>query len=119
MTLMATTSLAYYCGIDDLNLPYLAAGATGLVSVTANLTATPNANLIHAIQLGDLDTARAIHRSLIPTTAALTANSQGAPNTKATLAELRIIPHPTVRLPLLEGQPSSSLALAGASQARA
>ncbi|WP_328323064.1 4-hydroxy-tetrahydrodipicolinate synthase [Kribbella sp. NBC_00382] len=103
MTLMST--LAYYCGIDDLNLPYLAAGATGLVSVTANLTATPNADLIHAIRTGDLDTARAIHRSQIPVTAALTAASQGAANSKAALAELRIIPHRSVRLPLLEGQP--------------
>jgi 4-hydroxy-tetrahydrodipicolinate synthase len=114
MTLMATTSLAYYCGTDDLNLPYLAAGATGLVSVTANLTAAPNATLIHAIQTGDLPTAQTIHRSQIPTTTALTANSQPAPNTKAALAILGIIPHATVRLPLLETQPSSPLTLAGA-----
>jgi 4-hydroxy-tetrahydrodipicolinate synthase len=115
MTLMSTTTLAYYCGIDDLNLPYLAAGATGVVSVTGNLTATPNATLIQAIHSGDLDAARAIHRSLIPITTALTESSQGAPNTKATLAELGIIPHPTVRLPLLKGQPSSSLTLTNAS----
>lgn len=108
MTLMSTTPLAYYCGIDDLNLPYLAAGATGLVSVTANLTATPNANLIHAIHTGNLDTARAIHRFQLPVTTALTAASQGAANTKAALAELGIIPHPSVRLPLVEGQPGSS-----------
>ncbi|GAA0955231.1 4-hydroxy-tetrahydrodipicolinate synthase [Kribbella koreensis] len=103
MTLMATTSLAYYCGIDDLNLPYLAAGATGLVSVTANLTAGPNAALLDAIRTSDLPTAQAIHRSQIPTTTALT-TSQGAPNTKAALAELGVIPHATVRLPLLEGR---------------
>ncbi|MFI5707828.1 4-hydroxy-tetrahydrodipicolinate synthase [Kribbella sp. NPDC051620] len=112
MTVMATTDLAYYCGIDDLNLPYLAAGATGLVSVTGNLTATPNADLIQAIRTGDLDTARAIHVSQIPVTAALTTASQGAANSKAALAELGIIPHPSVRLPLVEGQPGSILALA-------
>ena len=28
MSVMARTSLAYYCGIDELNLPYLACGAT-------------------------------------------------------------------------------------------
>jgi 4-hydroxy-tetrahydrodipicolinate synthase len=115
MTLMATTDLAYYCGIDELNLPYLAAGATGLVSVTGNLTATPNADLIQAIRTGDLDTARAIHVSQIPVTAALTTASQGAANSKAALAELGIIPHPSVRLPLVEGQPGSILALAGVS----
>jgi 4-hydroxy-tetrahydrodipicolinate synthase len=114
MTLMATTSLAYYCGIDELNLPYLAVGATGLVSVTGNLTATPNADLIRAIRTGDLETARAIHMSQIPVTAALTTASQGAANSKAALAELGIIPHPSVRLPLVEGQPGSILALTGA-----
>ncbi|MER6792234.1 4-hydroxy-tetrahydrodipicolinate synthase, partial [Amycolatopsis mediterranei] len=39
MTVMARTSLAYYCGIDELNLPYLACGAAGLVSVVANVAA--------------------------------------------------------------------------------
>ncbi|MEV6414246.1 4-hydroxy-tetrahydrodipicolinate synthase [Kribbella sp. NPDC051718] len=101
MSLMSTTALAYYCGTDDLNLPYLATGATGLVSVTGNLTAAPNADLIQAIRTGDLDTAQAVHRSQIPITTALTADSQGAPNTKAALAELGIIPHASVRLPLM------------------
>jgi 4-hydroxy-tetrahydrodipicolinate synthase len=105
MTLMATTSLAYYCGIDELNLPYLAAGAIGMVSVTGNLTATPNADLIHAIQIGDLDTARAIHRSLIPSTDAIMGSSQGIAMTKAALAHLGVLPHATLRLPLLEPSP--------------
>ncbi|NEA32843.1 4-hydroxy-tetrahydrodipicolinate synthase [Streptomyces sp. SID13031] len=105
MTVMAGTSLAYYCGIDDLNLPYLAAGATGVVSVIGNLYADHNAALIHAIHTGDLDTARSIHRSLIPSTAALTGTSQGATMTKAALAELGVIPHATPRLPLLESPP--------------
>ena len=43
MSVMARTSLAYYCGIDELNLPYLACGATGVVSVVgmSSPTATP------------------------------------------------------------------------------
>lgn len=102
MTLMVTTPLAYYCGIDDLNLPYLAAGAIGVVSVTGNLHAHHNATLIDAIRTGDLDAARAIHRYLIPLATAITHASQGAATTKAALAHLGVIPHPTVRLPLLE-----------------
>jgi 4-hydroxy-tetrahydrodipicolinate synthase len=105
MTVMAGTSLAYYCGIDDLNLPYLAAGATGVVSVTGNLHAHHNASLIHAIHTGDLATARSIHRSLIPLTTAITGTSQGAAMAKAALAELGILPHATLRLPLLEPSP--------------
>ena len=30
MSVMGRTSLAYYCGIDELSLPYLACGATGV-----------------------------------------------------------------------------------------
>ncbi|WBQ02257.1 4-hydroxy-tetrahydrodipicolinate synthase [Kribbella sp. CA-293567] len=102
MTVMAESPLAYYCGIDELNLPYLTAGATGLVSVIGNLVADHNAALIQAVRTSDLPTAQAIQRSLISLTAALMGTSQGASTTKAVLAELGIIPHATARLPLLE-----------------
>jgi 4-hydroxy-tetrahydrodipicolinate synthase len=102
MSVMATTSLAYYCGIDELNLPYLAAGATGLVSVVGNVAADRNAELIRAVRDGDLTTARAVQTALLPLTAAVMRTSQGAIMAKAALAELGIIPHATVRLPLTE-----------------
>ena len=102
MSVMARTSLAYYCGIDELNLPYLACGATGVVSVVGNVAADRNAELIRAVRAADLDTARAIQSSLIPLVDAIMGTSQGAVMAKAALAELGIIPHATVRLPLLE-----------------
>jgi 4-hydroxy-tetrahydrodipicolinate synthase len=105
MSVMAGTSLAYYCGIDELNLPYLACGATGVVSVVGNVAAARNAELIRAVRNGDLDSARAIHGSLIPLVEAIMRTSQGATMAKAALAELGIIPHATVRLPLLESPP--------------
>jgi 4-hydroxy-tetrahydrodipicolinate synthase len=105
MSVMARTSLAYYCGIDELNLPYLACGATGVVSVVGNIVADRNAELIRAVRGGDLDTARAIHRSLIALVDAIMRTSQGAIMAKAALAELGIIPHATVRLPLIESPP--------------
>jgi 4-hydroxy-tetrahydrodipicolinate synthase len=105
MSVMAGTSLAYYCGIDELNLPYLACGATGVVSVVGNVVADRNAELIQAVRAGDLDTANTIQRSLIPLVDAIMRTSQGAVMAKAALAELGIIPHATVRLPLLEPQP--------------
>jgi 4-hydroxy-tetrahydrodipicolinate synthase len=101
-SVMARTSLAYYCGIDELNLPYLACGATGVLSVVGNVVADRNAQLIRAVRDGDLDSARAIHESLIPLVDAVMRTSPGAVTAKAALAELGIIPHGTVRLPLLE-----------------
>lgn len=102
MSVMTRTSLAYYCGIDELNLPYLACGATGVVSVVGNVVADRNAELIRAVRSSDLDSARAIQSSLIPLADSIMRSSQGAIMAKAALAELGIIPHATVRLPLLE-----------------
>jgi 4-hydroxy-tetrahydrodipicolinate synthase len=112
MTVMTRTSLAYYCGIDELNLPYLACGATGVVSVVGNLVADRNAELIRAVRAGDLDSANTIQRSLIPLVDAVMRTSQGAIMAKAALAELGLIPHATVRLPLLEAEPAHLLRLA-------
>ncbi len=105
MSVMARSSLAYYCGIDELNLPYLACGATGVVSVVGNAFADRNARLIRAVRGGDLDTARAVQDELHPLTAAIMRTSQGAIMAKAALAELGVIPHATVRLPLIESPP--------------
>ncbi|MFJ9852840.1 4-hydroxy-tetrahydrodipicolinate synthase [Streptomyces sp. NPDC101150] len=105
MSVMERTSLAYYCGIDELNLPYLACGATGVVSVVGNVVADRNAQLIRAVRSGDLGSAKAIQASLLPLTAAIMRTTQGAIMAKAALAELGIIPHPTVRGPLLEPLP--------------
>jgi 4-hydroxy-tetrahydrodipicolinate synthase len=106
MSVMARTSLAYYCGIDELNLPYLACGATGVVSVVGNVVADRNAELVRAVRCGDLDSARVIQESLTPLVDAIMRTSQGAIMAKAALAQLGIIPHATVRLPLLESPPA-------------
>jgi 4-hydroxy-tetrahydrodipicolinate synthase len=105
MSVMARTSLAYYCGIDELNLPHLACGATGVVSVVGNVAADRTAALIQAVRSGQLELARVIHGSLVPLVEAIMRTSQGAIMAKAALAELGIIPHATMRLPLLEAPP--------------
>ncbi|PTR45157.1 4-hydroxy-tetrahydrodipicolinate synthase [Rhodococcus sp. OK611] len=102
MTVMAGSSLAYYCGSDELNLPYLSIGACGVVSVVGNIVADRNAELIRAVRSEDLESARGIQRSLLGLTEAVMRTSQGAIMAKAALAELGIIPHATVRMPLLE-----------------
>ncbi len=110
MSLMQSTTLAYYCGIDELNLPYLACGATGLVSVVGNVAGDRTAELIRAVRRGDLAAARAINESLMPLTRVLMRTSSGAIMAKAALAELGIIEDATVRLPLVES-PAEHLAL--------
>lgn len=118
VSVMAQTSLAYYCGIDELNLPYLAAGASGVVSVVGNVAPAQITELIQAVRRGDLPLARTIHRSLVPLTDAIMRTSQGPIMAKGALAELGILDHATVRLPLLESPPEDleklRLALAGA-----
>lgn len=105
MSVLSRTALAYYCGIDELNLPYLACGATGVVSVVGNIVADRNAELIAAVRRGDLESARAIQTALIPLADTIMRTSQGAIMAKAALAALGIIPHATVRLPLVESPP--------------
>ncbi|GIF48260.1 4-hydroxy-tetrahydrodipicolinate synthase [Asanoa ferruginea] len=102
MSIMVGTSLAYYCGIDELNLPYLACGAAGVLSVVGNVAASRNAELIRAVRAGDLDSARAIQHTLLPLVDIIMRTSPGAVMAKAALAQLGIIPDATVRLPLLE-----------------
>jgi 4-hydroxy-tetrahydrodipicolinate synthase len=105
VTVMAESDLAYYCGIDELSLPYLAVGACGVVSVVGNVAADKNADLIQAIRQGDLARARVIQRSLVPLADAIMRTSQGAIMAKAALTETGILGHATVRLPLTEALP--------------
>jgi 4-hydroxy-tetrahydrodipicolinate synthase len=62
--IMAETGLAYYSGDDVLNLPWLAMGAVGLVSVWGHLAAAQLRDMVTAFNSGDLATARKISVSL-------------------------------------------------------
>src|SRR3954452_21229909 len=53
------TDLMYFSGDDANALPHLAIGATGLIGVTANITATPYRTIIDAVNRGDLASATA------------------------------------------------------------
>ena len=64
--IMAETGLAYYSGDDALNLPWLAIGAVGLVSVWGHLAAAQLRGMVTAVNSGDLATARKISVSLSP-----------------------------------------------------
>ena len=62
--IMAETGLAYYSGDDSLNLPWLAMGATGFISVWGHLAASQLRDMLSAFTSGDLATARKIHVAL-------------------------------------------------------
>ncbi|MDQ4093767.1 MAG: 4-hydroxy-tetrahydrodipicolinate synthase [Actinomycetota bacterium] len=59
--LIANTDLAYYCGDDVLNLPWLSVGAVGFVSVIGNVVADRLRAMITAFEAGDVRTARSLH----------------------------------------------------------
>ncbi|QGN56926.1 4-hydroxy-tetrahydrodipicolinate synthase [Nostocoides sp. HKS02] len=102
---LAATDLLYFSGADETNLPWLAMGATGVVSVVGHVAGREYAAMIAAVDQGDLAQARAIHHRLVPAVDALMTTSQGAIMAKAAMVELGIIEHPTVRLPLVESPP--------------
>ena len=97
---MADTDLAYYSGDDQLNLPWLAVGATGLVSVVAHVAAGRYAAMVRAVETEDLAQARALHTELLPLVAAVMTRTQGAIAVKAALELIGILPNRSVRLPL-------------------
>jgi 4-hydroxy-tetrahydrodipicolinate synthase len=97
---MARTDLAYYCGTDMLNLPWLAIGAAGFVSVVGHLVGDRLREMIDAYAAGDVGTALAIHRNLLPVYTGLFRN-QGVIMTKAALGLLGL-PAGPVRPPLAD-----------------
>jgi 4-hydroxy-tetrahydrodipicolinate synthase len=68
--IMAETGLAYYSGDDALNLPWLAMGAVGFVSVWGHLAAAQLREMLSAFTSGDVATARKISVALGPLNAA-------------------------------------------------
>jgi 4-hydroxy-tetrahydrodipicolinate synthase len=64
--IMAETGIAYYSGDDSLNLPWLAMGATGFISVWGHVAASQLREMFAAFTSGDVATARKIHVTLGP-----------------------------------------------------
>jgi 4-hydroxy-tetrahydrodipicolinate synthase len=96
---LARTDLAYYCGSDMFNLPWLSLGAVGIVSVVGHVAGDRLHEMIDAYGSGDATRARQIHYELLPVYIGLFRN-QGAVMTKAAL-DLLGLPGGAVRLPLL------------------
>ncbi|TFV63221.1 UNVERIFIED_ORG: 4-hydroxy-tetrahydrodipicolinate synthase [Bacillus sp. AZ43] len=100
---LARTDLAYYSGEDMLNLPILALGGVGVVSVVSHLVGPRIADLVAAVEAGDLVKARAINESLLPVYTGVF-RTQGVITVKAALNALGL-PAGPVRPPLVDATP--------------
>lgn len=93
-----------HSGIDELNLPFLAIGAAGFVSVASHFAGNDLAEMVR-LSHTDMAKARAIHHKLQPLVRAIFAEPSPAP-TKGALARLGL-PGGPVRPPLLEALPET------------
>jgi 4-hydroxy-tetrahydrodipicolinate synthase len=101
--LLAECDLAVYSGTDALNLPLLAIGAAGMVSVVSHVVTPRLVELVDAFTRGDVQRAAELNTDLQPVYAGLF-RTQGVILTKAALALLGF-PVGGVRLPLVEATP--------------
>jgi 4-hydroxy-tetrahydrodipicolinate synthase len=101
---MLGTDLVYYSGEDMLNLPMLAIGAAGFVSVVGHVVGDRLHEMIDAHAAGRVDEALAIHRELLPVYIGVMTRTQGVITTKAALRMLGL-PGGPVRPPLADATP--------------
>ncbi|MGD1108847.1 MAG: 4-hydroxy-tetrahydrodipicolinate synthase [Mycobacterium sp.] len=108
--IIAETGLAYYSGDDALNLPWLAMGGIGFISVISHLAASQLRELLSAFNSGDVATARKINVSVAPLCNAMT-RLGGVTMSKAGL-RLQGIEVGDPRLPQMPATPEQIEALA-------
>jgi 4-hydroxy-tetrahydrodipicolinate synthase len=97
---LAHSDLAVYSGTDQLNLPLLAVGACGLVSVVSHVATPQLVAMVQAYFAGDVARAAELHLRLQPVYAGIF-RTQGVILTKAALGLLGL-PGGPVRLPLVD-----------------
>ncbi len=108
--IIAETGLAYYSGDDALNLPWLAMGATGFISVIAHVAPGQLREMLSAFSSGDIATARKINATVSPLCDAM-ARLGGVTLSKAGL-HLQGIDVGDPRLPQMPATPEQLDALA-------
>jgi 4-hydroxy-tetrahydrodipicolinate synthase len=109
--------LAYYSGDDALNLPWLAMGAVGFISVWGHVAASQLREMVSAFTSGDIATARKINVTLAPLADAQT-RLGGVTMSKAGLA-LQGFEVGEPRLPQVPATPDQIEALAADMRAAA
>ena len=94
------TGLAFYSGDDGLNYSWLTHGAVGVISVVAHVAGASYRKMVQLVENGDYQGALQLSLKLEPLVKALMGGVQGAVMAKHALAEQKIIPTATLRLPL-------------------
>lgn len=94
------TGLAFYSGDDGLNYSWLTHGAVGVISVVAHVAGASYRKMVQLVENGDYQGALQLSLKLEPLVKALMGGGQGAVMAKHALAEQKIIPTATLRLPL-------------------
>ena len=97
---LAETDLAYYSGDDAMTLPMLSIGGVGVVGTSTHFSGTGTKALIEAYERGDVSSARALHRALLPIYTGIF-RTQGCILVKAGLT-LRGLSAGPVRAPLVD-----------------
>ncbi|MFC5722491.1 4-hydroxy-tetrahydrodipicolinate synthase [Streptomyces gamaensis] len=98
--IIAETPLAYYSGVEELNLPLRAVGAAGYVSTVANVAGPLLAALLDAYDRGDTAAATALHQRALPLVTAMMASGLPGTVTAKALLNARGLPAGPVRAPL-------------------
>jgi 4-hydroxy-tetrahydrodipicolinate synthase len=109
---LAQTDLAYYSGDDALTLPLLSIGAVGVIGTSTHFSGPATKQMIEAFLSGDVATALALHRRLLPIYTGIFA-TQGCILVKAGL-ELRGRAVGGLRAPLIAATDAEKAALAAA-----
>lgn len=98
---MNQCDLAYYSGDDTLNLPLIAVGAVGVVSVTGHVVADRHRAMLTAYESGDVVAARRINNDTVPVTTGIMTRTQGVIAVKAALEMQHRPGGGAMRLPLV------------------
>ncbi|MEU7108218.1 4-hydroxy-tetrahydrodipicolinate synthase [Streptomyces sp. NPDC046215] len=111
---IARTDLAYYSGVEELNLPLRAVGAVGFVSTVANVAGPQLAAVLDAYDRGDAAGATGHHQRALPLVELMMgAGLPGTVTAKALLGALGL-PGGPVRAPLRAAARARTGALARA-----
>jgi len=97
-------------GDDSLTLPFMASGATGVISVASNLIPKQVGELVQYFLKGDVTSSRKLHFEYYPLFKDLFIEPNPVP-IKSALAWIGIIAKPDVRLPLCEMSEAGALKL--------
>ena len=107
---LETTDLALYAGNDDMYLPVLEMGGTGVISVASHLVGDRMQKMAELVRSGDVDDARGIDDDISPLYTGLFETTNPI-LIKAALQMVGLIPDDTLRLPLVRATEDERQAL--------